>query len=161
MSSRQQRFLAKLDRSGGPDACWRLVHKDGTPYLRRATVTVGGRVKKAAVYSYELHNGAVPAGLDVSHTCGNGHLSCCNPAHLVAETRAANMARTVDHGTSNRGARNGSAVLDEARALAIYLDPRRPYRVIAKDFGVSATAVRLIKNGQRWRWLTQHHGQAA
>jgi predicted xylose isomerase-like sugar epimerase len=42
---------------------------------------------------HEAFHGRLESGHEVSHLCGRG--LCVNPAHLLAETHAANMARGV------------------------------------------------------------------
>jgi hypothetical protein len=50
--------------------------------------------RNAHTAAYELKNGPVPPGKEVSHVCPNGpNQRCVNPDHLIAETHAENMAR--------------------------------------------------------------------
>jgi hypothetical protein len=99
-----ERFWAKVDRSGGPDACW--------PWTAGMSHTTGyggfhpvkGQSVSAHVYAWEQENGPVPPGAYVDHTCHNGtgcpggrscpHRRCCNPRHLDATTSADNVDRS-------------------------------------------------------------------
>jgi hypothetical protein len=50
----------------------------------------GRRQESAHRFSYELHHGPIPEGLEVGHLC---HNRCCvNPDHLEAMTRQKNLA---------------------------------------------------------------------
>ncbi|NKX40333.1 hypothetical protein HGG71_02495, partial [Rhodobacteraceae bacterium R_SAG2] len=52
----------------------------------------------AARYMCLLANGTPPTdGMVVRHLCGNGHLSCVNPAHLAWGTQGQNIADATKH----------------------------------------------------------------
>jgi hypothetical protein len=48
-------------------------------------------ITSAHRYSYELHKGPIPEGLEIDHLCRQR--SCVNPAHLEAVTHAENIRR--------------------------------------------------------------------
>jgi hypothetical protein len=50
---------------------------------------------------YEVFKGPIPKGLLVCHSCDV--LTCINPEHLVARTRADNLAGMVTRGRSKSG----------------------------------------------------------
>lgn len=81
-----ERFWSRVDRSGGPDACWPWtlsVRDRGYGYFKSE---VGRNL--AHRFAYELAHGPIPEGLDVLHHCGVR--GCCNPAHLWVDTRPDN-----------------------------------------------------------------------
>lgn len=100
-----QRFHSKVDRSGGPSACW--PWRDVPSSTGHGSMGVGGRKGRKVLahhVAYELANGPIPSGLDVDHVCHNAdrgcyankkcpHRRCCNDAHLEAVTRRVNLLR--------------------------------------------------------------------
>lgn len=44
---------------------------------------------------YERHNGHIPDGMHVLHTCHNGHMGCVTPHHLKIGTHKENMRDKV------------------------------------------------------------------
>jgi hypothetical protein len=96
-----ERFWSKVDRSGGPDACWPFTRGlDGDGY---GQFHVCRKPVRAHQIAFAIANGhyATPCTL---HTC---HFStCCNPAHLYEGTNAQNSRDMVEAGHSTKGDRN-------------------------------------------------------
>ncbi|WP_162854385.1 HNH endonuclease signature motif containing protein [Verrucosispora sp. SN26_14.1] len=94
-------FIAQVDTTGGPDACWTWRgHKNDDGYGR-----FGKQSEGAHRVAYELMVRAVPDGLTVDHQCHNAdttcpggttcaHRLCVNPAHLEAVTQRENLLRS-------------------------------------------------------------------
>lgn len=103
----------------------------------------------------ELVHGPAPVPeAEAAHSCGNGHLGCFNPRHLLWKTHSANMADRDEHGTLLRGSGVKSAKLTEADVRSIYYDRRRQIE-IAEAFGISQPTVSGIKRAKSWAWLTE------
>jgi hypothetical protein len=88
--SAAERFWAKVDRSGGPDACWPWLgyrHKNYGQW--RAFERDRNRYSYRVAYEYLV--GRVPDGLVLDHLCRNP--PCCNPRHLEPVTPRENVMR--------------------------------------------------------------------
>lgn len=173
MSTLAARFAAKVDQSGGPDACW-----PWTGYRRPlgyGEIGLGGKRGKAAKahrVAYELANGPIPKGLDVLHRCDNP--PCVNPAHLFLGTHLDNMRDMAAKGRSGpknhpermprgdrhglrlhphraaRGERVGGAKLTEDQVRHVLTSPLSQ-RQLARDLGVDRRTISLIRQGKTWR----------
>jgi hypothetical protein len=79
-----ERFWSRVDRRGGPDACW-LCH--GRVSLRGiGWYSVMARQLAPHRIAFHLAGGTVPAGQVLYRRCRNR--LCCNPAHLQPMTKA-------------------------------------------------------------------------
>lgn len=89
------------------------------------------------------------------HLCGNGHMGCVNPKHLAWGTVKENNHDRFDHGTSNRGERQGQHKLTESEVMEIYaLRGRFTAVYVGSVYGVSDANIRAIWKGRNWAWLT-------
>lgn len=95
--------------------------------------------------------GPCPEGMEGCHADGNrANNSLVN---LRWDTREANEKDKVQHGTSNRGERNGNAKLTYEKANAIRTEYElgvSGYRKLAKRFGVSPDTIRSIIRRGGW-----------
>lgn len=89
-----ERFWERVACGLHPDACWIwLAGTDRDGYGKLARSLYAHRV------SWSLHNGPVPEGLCVLHTCDNP--PCTNPAHLALGTKWNNNWDRALKGRSN------------------------------------------------------------
>jgi len=130
------------------------------PYGRFAdgygALQVDGRKVRVHRYVCRLVHGNPPSEtMDAAHRCGRGHDGCINDRHLYWASRAQNLADRIEHGTANRGQRNGQAKLseDEARQVLGLKDTGLLQKEVARRFGVSRELVGRIWRRQIWEWL--------
>lgn len=126
--------------------CWLWT---GNGNERYGTLKVHGKPTMAHRYSWALHYGPIPDGLNVCHKCDVTF--CVNPAHLFLGTQADNHADMVAKGrrASFAGVKNGRAKLTPPQVEAIRNDPRT-YSKISVEYGVSSGMVGHIKRGLSW-----------
>jgi hypothetical protein len=131
---------------------------------------IDGKWRWAPRLAFEYAIGPVPLGHDVCHKCDNP--PCVNPDHLFAGTRAENNADMVAKGrarrvhgrfTGKRGpgsvppyrrgeAHPGARLTEDAvRRIRAMHESGSAQRAIARQIGVSATAVRDVVSGRTWR----------
>jgi len=144
-------LLAYASHQGEECLIWPFPRKsDGRAYVRWQGVgTYAARVMCI------LAHGDAPPGLDAAHTCGKGHEGCVNPKHLRWSDKSANQMDRVEHGTSNRGIRNGHAKLCESDVRAIReMDKNgQANKSIAEIYGVSRATIQDIVSRRNWGWL--------
>lgn len=100
-------FWARVDRSGGPEACWPWTgetDEHGYGRIRWARFKRDG----AKLYAHRIawmlmHGGQMPPGDGritglILHHCDNP--PCCNPAHLYVGNRRQNAQDREDRGRS-------------------------------------------------------------
>lgn len=79
--------------------CWNWTgHTYANGY---GVLKVFGKDVSAHRYSYELHKGPIPGGMEILHSCDVRN--CVNPDHLVAGTHKENMADAASRGRIRRG----------------------------------------------------------
>jgi hypothetical protein len=101
---RAERFWSKVDRSGGPDACWPWVGPrfDLKHYQPYGAFWDGDNNRGAHQVAWELANGQpFPDGKQGNHTCDFG--LCCNPSHVIPGTQSDNMQDMVRKGRHRYG----------------------------------------------------------
>lgn len=90
---------------------------------------------------------------EAAHSCGKGHLGCVTKRHLSWKTAKENKADDLMHGTRSIGVRNGRAKLSQREVLEIRricADGLSSQGDIARQFGVTQTAVSRVHKRQRW-----------
>lgn len=159
------KFWRRVDRTGGPDACWEWAGSRTPPgyghlvrgYLGRSVDLYAHRV------AFALSHGSIDPSLDVMHSCDNP--PCCNPAHLKQGTAADNMRdrdlkgrcrsgirskECVPRGEAHWQAKLTAAAVTDIRAREKY---RGLIRDLAKEYGISRAQIDKIRRRQVWQHL--------
>jgi hypothetical protein len=166
------RFWSKVDRSGGPEACWPWIGNrsvDGYGLL-----WVKGKHTRAHRIALVLASGSIPFGMCACHACDSP--PCCNPAHLFRGTSFDNMRDMQEKGRSATGDKNGIRKYPERHMSRLHPEaiPRGESRCnsklknadipdiinrwtsgnlcaeIGKDYGVSAYTIWRIVSDKTW-----------
>ena len=128
------------------DSCW----------IWRGTVNDGGYGKfligdkqiTAHRYSYKLHTGEIPEGMQVCHTCDMPR--CVNPRHLFLGTNMENVLDKMAKKRHQFGISHICAKLTEEQVIDIKKDGRS-HEKIGKHYGVSHGTISAIKRGKTWK----------
>lgn len=168
--SLEERFWAKVDKTpgyGSSGDCWVWTARVGSHGYGEITISdhMGKRVVNAHRVSYEISNGAIPSGLLVRHKCD--FRICVNPLHLEVGTHQDNSNDCVSRGRTPKGEnhyrrtktyktiegeKNGRAKLTTEQVLSIRsrVASGEKRSELAKEFGVSWTAINKAVNGDNW-----------
>ena len=99
-----------------------------------------------------FHGSAPDPTFQCCHGDGDPHNN--KKGNLRWDTRSANEHDRILHGTHNRGQRHGLSKLKDEKVVEIKrkLADGQSARSLAKEYGVSQTAIGDIKKGRRWVW---------
>jgi HNH endonuclease len=92
-------------------------------------------------YVYTLHNGSIPEGLVIRHTCDVKN--CINPDHLIVGTVSDNARDASERGLTTRK-------LTPAAVVFIKSNHGLTKASLAKIFGVNPCSVGAILRGRSW-----------
>lgn len=143
------RLWEKVDRSGGPDACW-LYQIDFDTYGSISFFQEDGtqRVIGSHRAAYLVTYGILSETLHVLHRCPQGpQKRCCNPRHLYLGTRQENMADLQSTSWSP-----GTRKLSDLEVVTLReLCGQVPQKTLAQMFGITLTSVSEILLGQSYK----------
>ncbi len=99
----EERFWARANRTPG-DGCW--LWTGGRNHDGYGKFWYKGKNWIAHRFSWLLHFGSIPSGMDVLHRCDTP--ACTNPAHLFLGTRVDNVIDRDRKGRAASGDRHGA-----------------------------------------------------
>lgn len=147
------RFWEKINKDG-PNGCWLWTAGTDRGYgfiSNERRVSVG-----AHRVSWIIHNGPIPDGLEVCHSCDNP--PCVNPKHLFLGTHLENVADMYAKGRNRpptgkfRGELSSSARLtaDKVRDIRQRFASGEFQTHLALEYGVKQATISLIVMRKTW-----------
>jgi len=149
--SRGERFWANVIIPNDPELCWVWLGYGN----RYGQLMVDGQMILAHRLSWEIHNGEIPDGMNVLHTCDNP--PCTNPKHLFLGTHLDNMkdmAAKGRHGVAGKRGPNAMHSRDDVVEIGKLLKAGISQKEIADRFGCSCGSISAISTGRTYRWAT-------
>lgn len=142
-------FWEKVDRSGGPAACWNwrgaITAKWGY-----GCFSLGGNVVRGAHKLAWLFTNGDPKGLCVCHRCDNR--LCCNPAHMFLGTKQDNNDDKIAKGRQYTKLTEADVRAIRARFAGIGKKaPKGLNLELALKYGVTDKTICVIRHGKKWR----------
>ncbi len=144
------RFDAKVERVPFSEC---ELWSGGLTVMGYGQFNANGKNMGAHRYQWIRHNGPIPDGLCVLHTCHNGHLGCVSIDHLKLGTRTDNARDREEAGHTPKGDSHYKARLTEADVKEIRrlrAEGGRPVD-LAKQFGVASQTICNIAARRIWK----------
>jgi hypothetical protein len=148
------RFWAKVDKNSSPHGCWlwtASLHPRGYGMFNCQDQNI-----KAHRVAWLLEHGFIPKGLSVLHSCEHLYvpedITCRRCVrHLYLGTQGDNIRDMHRTGRCDRsGSRNGRAKLTYDQAEEIRQQYAGSKAALARQYGVSGTAISYILQGKTW-----------
>lgn len=143
----EQRFWKHV-RKGTNNECWLWIASTNEPNGYGQINDGTGKMITAHRYSWIIHNGVIPDGMQVCHRCDVRR--CVNPAHLFVGTQQDNLKDRGDKRRTQMGEKHYCAKLSEKDVREIRSSTEYQ-RVLAERFGVSRSTIAMIQTKKSWK----------
>ena len=141
----KQRFYENVNL----DMMWvGRVDKDGY-----GKIFDGEKNIRAHRFSYQLHNGEIPKGMCVLHSCDKP--GCVNPEHLHLGTNADNIREKVERGRCAKGEKSPKSKLKTKDVIKIRDKHKAGSTIadLAREYSVGRTCIGYIVNRINWKHI--------
>jgi HNH endonuclease len=130
------------------NGCWLWIGSQYSRAIPYGRVQVDGKRIRAHRWSWILHYGAIPDGLNVLHRCDTP--KCVRPDHLFLGSHRDNVTDMVQKDHQVKGERQWCARLtaEQVREMRASADS---HAVIARRLGVSKGTIAHARSGRNWK----------
>ena len=156
-----ERFWKHVNKKS-EDECWEWgASRNPNGY---GNIKVNYKIRKAHRISWTIHQGEIPEGLCVCHTCDTP--SCVNPYHLFLGTHTDNMndMNRKRRGVTFIGEQQGRHKLTEKEVVEIrekYIPFEYSARKLAEEYGVSQHTICCVVKRKTWKHVIEPKEEAA
>jgi hypothetical protein len=142
-----RRFWAKVSKT---DGCWNWTAARFNSGAGYGQLWVNRRLVGAHRLSWQIHNGTIPSGLLVLHSCDNK--ACVNPAHLFLGTLSDNAKDAARKRLLGRNQKLSPELVIRIRQMR---ERGMSGTEIGAAIGISAAHARKVARGVAWDHITQ------
>jgi len=146
----KERFFKYVEKQA--NGCWLWTGYKGKGGYGKSIYK--GKTISSHRLSWIIHNGEIPEGLFICHTCDVR--SCQNPQHLFLASHQGNMDDMVKKGRASMGMENSQSKLTEKQVIKIRkLFDSGEYTIsqLKEIFNVDWTAIKHVVTKKTWRHI--------